>query len=241
MGEKIYNEKNYEIVSSNSAKTLVEQITNNPVINLEMCLNIGKLDTIINNKREELREYNGNLKYDFNKELDEISKYDNIRIWSSIYDADDYCLLLFLCNRFKEKNISVIYSNEFNNYATTITNLLVEDIREYSTKEHKLKDYEKEDFIKEWNYVINDNKELRYMINGIVKSTDINCFDESIINRLKEIGECFIYELIGNLMVNPIIEKVFLSEWIYMYLIIRLENDNRISINENDEIIVAEH
>lgn len=233
-----YTENICEIVSSESAKKLIKQITNNTVIDLEMCLNIGKLYTTINNKREELRKYNEILKYDFTKEIKEISKYDNIRIWSSIYDADDYCLLLFLCSKFKEKNIRVIYSNEFNNYATSITNLSIDDLHEYSATEHKLKNYEKEIFIKEWNNIVNENKELRYMINGIVKSVNIDYFDDFILKRLKELGNCPIYKLIGNLMTNPIIEKLYMSEWIYMYLIDKLENSNKIVINEHDEIIV---
>ena len=56
-----------EIVSSNSAKLLIEKITDNTIIDLEMCLNIGNLDSLKNNKREELRKYNEILKYDFNK------------------------------------------------------------------------------------------------------------------------------------------------------------------------------
>ena len=48
-----------------------------------------------------------------------------------------------LADQFKDKKISVIYSNEFNNYATTVTNLTAEDINDYLSKEHLLKDYEK--------------------------------------------------------------------------------------------------
>ena len=99
-----------------------------------------------------------------------------------------------------------------------------------------MKEYEIEDFVKDWNKVISDNKELRYMINGIVKSVNIDYFDNSIITRLKELGECSIYKLVGNLMVNPIIEKTYLSEWIYMCLIDRLEKNNMILVNENDEL-----
>lgn len=225
-----------EIVSSDSAINLIKSVSINPVICLEMCLNIGKLDSLNNNKRDELKQYNEILKYDFNKELDEINKYKNIRIWSSIYNADDYCLLLFLCTKFKNKSISVIYSNEFNNYATTITNLTSDDLIDFSNKEHKLKNYEKEDLCNEWKNILKNNLELRYMLNGNVESVDINYFNELILDRLKELGKVIIYKLIDNLIVNPIIPKIIFSEWIYMYLIEKLENDNKITINKNDEI-----
>lgn len=234
------NEKICEIVSNGSARNLIQQVTDNPIIELGMCLNIGKLDGIIDNKREELYEYNLLLKYDFNSELNEINKYDHIRIWSSIYDADDYCLLLFLCSKFKDKEISVIYSNEFNNCATTITNLSAEDINDYLNKEHLLKKYEKEDFNNDWIKVLNDNTELRYLLNGNVESVDINYFDEYILNRLDKLGKITLYNLVGDLIVDPPIPKVIFSDWIYMYLIEKLEQENKIKfqIIDNEELII---
>lgn len=232
-----------EIVSSDSAIKLIKELNDNEVICLEMNLNIGKLDGLKENNRNELNKYNEILKYDFKNQLNEISKYDNIRIWSSIYDADDYCLLLFLCSKFKDKNISVIYSNEFNNYATTLTNLSVDDIKDYLNKEHILKDYEKEDFFNEWIEILEKNSELRYMLNGKVNSINIDYFNNEILNRLKELGEVSIYKLIGDLIVNPIIPKIYYSEWIYTYLIDNMienkmiivktiDNKERICINE---------
>ena len=227
-----------EIVSNSSAKRIISKLNNNPIINLEMCLNIGKLDSIIDNKRNELKEYNDILKYDFSDELSEINKFEHLRIWSSIYDSDDYCLLLFLCNKFKDKKISVIYANEFNNYVTTITNLTTEDINDYLNKEHLLKEYEKETFSNDWIKVLNDNTELRYLNNGKVESVDINYFDEYILNRLDKLGKISIYKLVGNLIIEPPIPKVIFSDWIYIFLIEKLERENKIKIIDNEEFVI---
>lgn len=61
------------------------------------------------------------------------------------------------------------------------------------------------------------------MINGTVVSCDIDIFDNEIMDRLKKKGSIYIFKLVADLMANPIIPRVVYSDWIYIYLINRLE------------------
>ncbi len=48
---------------------------------------------------------------------------------------------------------------------------------------------EKDNFSNQWLKLINDNTELRFMINGQVISKDINYFDNDILQRLEKLGK----------------------------------------------------
>ena len=218
---------------------------------LELC--IGKLDSTEKYDRIELKKYlknintikdgpfkNGyNFEYEINKirNLDEV---DKIRVWSSHLDCTDYCLLLFVCNYFGDKNISVVFSEEYNWYATTCTKLNENEINELIKKEHILKEYDIEQYKKEWNQIVKDNKELRYMINGTVKSVDIDYFNKSILNRLEQLGEVNLYTLIADLMEISIIPFVYYADYIYLYMINSMIDKNLIKKNEKSNKIYRE-
>ncbi len=229
------NNKIIEIVSSDSAYELINRLNDNIKVCLPLALNIGKLDGLKDYNRKELLKYNKEiLETEFSNIINELNDYvknaEKIRVWSSHLDSDDYCLLLFICNLYKDKKISVIYSDEFDFSATTISMLSLEELKNYEYKEHNLKKYEKEDCISDYNRIIEENTELRYMINGKVISCSIDYFDEEIIKRAKNIENITIYKLIANLMVEPIIPKVRYSDWVYKYFIDELIKKDKINI-----------
>lgn len=247
------NDKVLEIVSGISCYGLLKRSGNNNLkvfLSLDLC--IGKLDSIKEFKRDELKEYvkyvstinDGPFKngFDFEYEFKKIKSFNNvnkIRVWSSHLDCNDYCLLLFICNFFGDKNISVVYSEEYNWYATTCTALAEKEIKDLLKKEHLLKKYEIEQYKEEWKKIVDENTELRFMINGSVKSVDINYFDNEIMERLKTLGEVNIHFLIANLMGNPIIPFVHYSDYIYLYLINRLIDSKFIKkIQKENKIFV---
>ncbi len=224
-----------EIVSSDSELGLLKRSGNkNLKICLPLCLCIGNLDGMNALKRTELGKYI-NLKekklfkngLDFKYEYDKLLKYANmaskIRIWSSHLDSNDYCLLLYLCYVLKDKKISVIYSDELNWEKTaTLGCVSKEEVIKLEQKEHILKKWEQEYFSNEWLKLINDNTELRFMINGQVISCNIDYFDNDILQRLQKLGKVNIYTLVADLMANPIIPYIIYADWIYIYLINRL-------------------
>lgn len=247
------NEEVLEIVSGISCYELLKRSGNNNLkvfFPLELC--IGKLDSIKKFNRNELKKYvkylntinDGPFKqgFDFEYEFKKIKSFNEvnkIRVWSSHLDCDDYCLLLFICNFFGDKNISVVYSEECNWYATTCTKLTEKEIEKLLKKEHILKQYEIDQYKEEWKKIVDENTELRFMVNGSVKSVDIDYFDSEIIERLRILGEINIYSLVADLMTNPIVPFVHYSDYIYLYLINRLIDSNFIKrIQKENKIFV---
>ena len=107
-------------------------------------------------------------------------------------------------------------------------------------KEHILKPVEKDNFSNEWEKIIRDNTELRFVVNGQVLSKDINYFDSSILKRLEKLGRVNIYTLVAELMGNPIIPSVKYPDWIYIYLINRLINNRLIEKSVKNNITYVE-
>ncbi len=241
-----------EIVSNDSGMGLLKRSGNkNLKICLPLCLCIGNLDGMSCLNRNELEKYinpnenklfkNGlDFKYEYDKLMEYANKASKIRIWSSHLDCDDYCLLLYICYLLKEKNISVIYSEELDWEATTLGCITEKELKILEQKEHILKPVEKDNFSNEWEKIIRDNTELRFVVNGQVLSKDINYFDSSILKRLEKLGRVNIYTLVAELMGNPIIPSVKYPDWIYIYLINRLINNRLIEKSVKNNITYVE-
>ena len=113
------------------------------------------------------------------------------------------------------------------------------EIKELLKKEHILKQYEIDQYKEEWKKIVDENTELRFMVNGSVKSVDIDYFDAEIIERLRILGEINIYSLVADLMIKPIVPFVHYSDYIYLYLINRLIDSNFIKrIQKGNKIFV---
>ncbi len=243
------NKKIVEIVSGISALGLLNKAGNNNLkvlLPLELC--IGRFDNIVDYSRIELKKYtkyvssseeepfeNGyNFKFEFDKLKESLKNADKIRIWSSHLDCNDYCLLLFVCNYFSDKNITALFSEEVSWYATTCNVLDEKEINELTKKEHILNKYEIERYKKEWEKVVSENTELRFMINGSVQSVNIDYFDNKILERLRACGEVNIYSLVADLMGKSIVPSVYYSDYIYLYLINKLIDNNFIKKIQKD-------
>ena len=230
-----------EIVSSFSALGLLKRSGNENIkICLPLSLCIGKFDSYIPFNRKNLFQYyKDSNSYDFtdtfNKLKDIAKNCKKIRVWSSCLDCDDYCLFLLICYLFQDKEISVIFSEEFNLNTTTVTAVGEKDVSKLEKQEHILTKKQKEYYCKEWEKIINDNKELRYMDNGKVVSCNIDNFDNVIIDRIGKKGEIFIYKLVADLIGNPPIPYVIYSDYIYIYLIERLEKKGLIKSSIIDD------
>ena len=231
------NDSVIEIVSSYSELGLLKRSGNENIkVSLPLSLCIGDLDSLTPFNRKVLSKYyKGNILYDFTDVFNELKEFANnckkIRVWSSHLDSDDYCLFLLICYLFQDKEISVIFSEEFDWCATSLSAISEDEVAELENREHILTNRQKEDYCNEWEKVVNDNSELRYMLNGKVVSSSIDIFDDEIIDRLEKMGKINIFKFIGNLMAIPIIPNVIYSDWVYAYLIERLEQIGRIKSN----------
>lgn len=232
-----------EITSSDTVSLLLERSGIDGIkVHLPFSFDIGNLKEMEEFKRNELNKFipNGEKNFDFSNLFNKIKEYvgnaKKIRVWSSIFDADEYCMLLFMCHHFKDKEISVVFASEGNIWSWVIPNNGEEEIKEIEKKEHILKQYEKEDLAKEWLEIINSNKELRYMINGKVYSVDLDYFDKDIIDRLKSLGKVSKNKLVGSLMGEPIIPRCHYADFIWVFFINNLITKGLIKSNmENDK------
>lgn len=228
------NNEIIEILSSDSELGLLKRSGNNNIkVCLPLSLCIGKFDSITPFNRTVLFQYYKkdilyDFTYDFNKLNDYVSNCKKIRVWSSHLDCDDYCLLLLICYLYHDSQISVVFSEELNWDASTLGCVSEKEIPELEMKEHLLTNWQKEEYSNEWKKIFSDNKELRYMLNGHVISCNIDFFDNDIIDRLDKKGKIYFSKFIADLMVYPIISRVIYSDWIYIYLVNRLENAGRI-------------
>ena len=150
------------------------------------CLKRTELEKYINLNENKLFENGFDFKYEYNKLIEYANIATKIRIWSSHLDCDDYCLLLYLCYLLNDKNISVIYSEELDWKATTLGSVSEKELKILEQKEHILKPVEKDNFSNEWEKLIKDNTELRFMVNGKVISKDINYFDNDIVKKMEK-------------------------------------------------------
>ena len=76
-----------------------------------------------------------------------------------------------------------------------------------------------------WNKLIDENSDLRVIDSGNVKSVSIDFYDDYIIGTLKSMGKVKICQLVGRL-----IQNIYLHDILYVYLINRLINSNKIKI-----------
>ncbi len=236
-----------EITSSYTVSLLLERSGIDGIkVHLPFSFDIGNLKEMEEFKRDELNKFIPGEKKDFNfkKLFDKLKKYvskaKKIRVWSSVFDADEYCMLLFICHYFKDKEISVVFASEGNICSWIISNNGEEEIKELEKKEHILKKYEKEDLAKEWEKIILSNKELRFMINGSVISVNLDYFDNDIINRLKILGKVSKIKLVASLMGDPIIPRCHYADFIWEYFINSLINKGLIKSTFEDDKVMLE-
>lgn len=231
-----------EITSSDTNSLLLERSEiDNIKVHLPFSFDIGNLKEMEEFKRNKLNKFihRDDISYDFKELFDKLKEYvgkaKKIRVWSSLFDADEYCMLLFICHHFKDKEISVVFASEGNIWSWVIPNNSEEDIKYLEKKEHILKNFEKEAFDKQWFEIINSNKELRFMINGTVKSVDLDYFDNDIVERLKSLGKVSKTKLVASLMGDPIIPRCHYASFINEYFINCLINKGLIKSTFEDE------
>lgn len=190
-----------EIVSSDSAMGALKNAGIKSIrVCLPLLLSFGDLCDLEKYSRDDLRKLydifdcfpfeNG---FNFRKEIellnDTARNAKKIRIWSSHLNCEDYCLLLYMCSLFKDKQISVVFSEEVNWYCKSVSMATKGEVVELLKREHVLTKEEIDDYANKWNKIFSENAELRHIVNGEVIGTSIDYFDEEILEYLKDFGE----------------------------------------------------
>ncbi len=235
--------KTVEVCSDYGACGVLKKAQNdndNIRIAFPLCLSIGNLSDIEKFDRQFLNElgsrYFGiNFKEDIELIYNEIKKGSKIRIWTSHKSNDDYLLFLYLCDVLKDKldNIYVVYSDEYNEYCWSLNCMDYLEVRQLFVKEYELSKTEINEYAKKWQQIRQVNSELRIIENRQIKNLSFNYYDEEILLRLKQKGECTIASLIGELMGDLVINDM--NDLEYLYLINHLIKKNMIEITEKGD------
>lgn len=205
---------------------------------IAMCLNLS-IGDIKNDHLSFIKKLYGDTRHNYNESinrlLNSIDKNSIIRVWSSNRNADDYLLLLYICNLLKNKcdNIYVVYSTDYNENAVSINGMDYREINKLLKNEKQLTTHEINTLSNEWNKLIGINSELRVLENGRIVNKQYSDYDDIILAKLKELKQCRISDLVSELIANFVINDSDSS--VYLYLIDRLIYDNKIKIIEKGE------
>ena len=230
-------EKYVEIVLKGSDSLSLENTKlNNPIIefNVEFATSdLSQIEDCFMTLPQEI--YQEKIKLDFNNDIKKLEKYIdegyNVRIWTSHYDINSYMLLLYICNYIENKveSIKVIYSDDYDKKLYSLGCMKTEEIEKILSFEHTLSKDDIIKFSKEWKSIKNKKSNLRIIKNGKIKSVTYDYFDNEILNILNK-GQTSIISLAVELS-----NKYYLSETVFIYLIIRLVDINKIKIIKQSE------
>jgi len=217
-----------------------EEDNDNIRIPFNLCLSIGDLKGLEDYERCFLsllgNEYfEPDFKENINLIYNEIEKGSKIRIWTSHRSNDDYLLFLYMCDLLKDKVdfIYVVYSDEYNEHCWTLSCMDYLEVRQLFSKEHKLSKNEINEYAKKWQKIRQINSELRIVNDNEIQNLPFSHYDEEILSRLKQKGECTIASLVAELMGNLVINDM--GDLEYLYLIDILIKKNKIKIIEKGE------
>ena len=224
--------KYLEIVLEGSEKySLSEAFPDNKIISILAEFTSSKISNNIFTLNPDI--YYEEIVADNNDLLIQLKKYlkkDTIvRVWSSHLDVDNYILLFYICNILKNKvdSLVVVYSDEYNNECRSIGYMTSKEIKELSKKRHLLNKEEINKYSKKWQDIINHESDLRIIENNEIKFVSYDYFDQNIINILDKKGPLRKIDLVMDL-----IEKYYLNDTIFIYLISRLIDSNKIIVLE---------
>lgn len=192
---------------------------------------------IKNNRRaflEELYEIDFDYEELLKKLESEISDDVVLRIWSSKRNDNAYLLLLFICDRLKNKidKMKVVFVSDYNDYICNVGSLDYKEIEEILKYEQEINKNKILEYATLWDELKSINSELRVLENGIVKNKRYADYYEDILNVLEEKGECTIANLVGECMARHLIND---GLTIYSYIIDRLISLEKIKINKKSE------
>lgn len=231
-------EKITEIVFGNSIYFTMKnsKLNENEIILFNTIFSIGDLRDIDKFKIYVSKDIIESMQvYYFSKEINELNNAvkngNKIRIWCSRQDSDSYILLVYICNYLKDTkcDLYVVYSDDYDSSCMSPACLKEEELENSACYEKKLNNENILELSNEWNYIKNNRADIRIMENNKVKLVSYNYFDDIIVNKLKELGAVKQVTLVAHLLSN-----YHLIDLIFVYLINRLIENNKIIIIEKD-------
>lgn len=226
-----------EIVHSPYNPLINSKFKDNTIVSMSLVLSIGDLSKINNCNREYLKKIYKDGNFYYKKELEKLKNIVNnakkIRIWSSHLDDNEYLLLLYLCNIFYDKELYVVFSEEYNCFCYSICCMTPNEIEQLSYKEHKITKQDLSYYNSEWVNALIKNTEYRYVNNGKIENVNFAFFYDKILDKLKEVGPIITRKFVGDLMADKIMNNS--SDVIYLYIIDLLIEMKKIRVIESGE------
>lgn len=232
--------KTLDIVFGDSSYNILKKINlkDSDILKINILFNVGDLSNISNyiiNIPKDLcfEEKNYYIKDETDKIIDSINRQYKIRVWTSHIDIYSYLIMLYVSSIVKKHDyqLYVIYCDEYKKDYPSISTMKIEEVEKLVFLEHKLENEEIKYNCDVWKKLIRDNSELRIIENEMVKSVSLNYYDKYILDILSKIGKVKISQLIGKLM-----QKVYLQDNLYKYLINNLIKNGRIIIYRDNKV-----
>ena len=228
-----------EIIFGNSCYyTMKNSKLNDNMLMLNVLFNVGDLSNCRNHKISIpkelcLEDKSINFEQEYNVIIDNIKQKNKIRVWTGRKDIYSYLIMLYVCSIIKDYNyeLYVLYCDDYNNDYPSPSVMREEELKNLSKLEHKLTNEEINNNVNIWNKLIDENSDLRVIDSGNVKSVSIDFYDDYIIDTLKSMGKVKICQLVGRL-----IQNIYLYDILYVYLINRLINSNKIKITLDNRV-----
>lgn len=229
-----------EIIYGDSLNHTMKQskLNENEIIKFNTLFSVADLSKIDDYKLVlPIEIYKEEIVIDISKEIkqleDAIKNNKILRVWTSTQDADSYILLSFIANFIKEKNydLYVVYSDKYNEEILSPAMMLEEELETISKTSEKLPKEEINNLSLLWNKIVNTKCDMRIMKNKNIELVSYDYFNNELIEKLKETKEEKIISLTATML-----SKYHLTDTIFVFLIERLINKNKIIITKKDDV-----
>jgi hypothetical protein len=206
------------------------------ILSFNLMLNIGNISNLEDTTSRSVCNINIQVNKKIQLFLSEIKEKENIRFWYSSMNSEDVCFIsfaIYLINKhFSNKKIYIIDACEKN--MPTLGSFLFNEIKELINIEKRLSDETIHSMIDNWNLLVNENSDLRLLINGKLNSFSFSYLDNKIMNSLSKYDELNVYSFVGIELLPRGLCSIY-GDLIFHYRINELIKQNKIKITNKDK------
>lgn len=174
------------------------------IIGFSALSSMKKINNIYNETSREISYCKINVKKEINNLREKVKNYKEIRIWYSSIDNEELCNLHLIIDLLKDNDILIHAIDVGKEKVWSISCYHESQIKDLLKYDLIISQEEKNNYINTWNNLLIENKDLRIIENGILKSYDYEYLDLRIKEILKKIGEIKYIGLIGRCIANEI-------------------------------------
>ena len=190
----------------------------------------GNLNEIDNKEKRKICNQIFNVGEDFEILNHKLLNHNSVRIWYCSNDSEYVCNMYFLVNYLKKYNVEINVCDTYKINYQHLSSYMENEITDLLNNTRKLTNIEINEICKKWKTLSSENKDLRILNNGNIKSYSFDYLDNKILNLLSKLGSISLYKLIGLCMKNEICN--YYCDFIFEDRINSLIEQNRIKIDK---------